>query len=121
MPLIQQIFLLFAFNFVDAVLTIYWVRNGIATEGNHLMATLLDIGDIPFLMVKVAVGAVAAVVLWNWGHLRLAKYGLSLALILYTGLMGIHLITGLSAFGLVAQNISIDLSGWALSISGLFV
>ena len=56
MPLYRQVFLLFTLNFVDAVLTIFWVRNGYATEGNHLMSTLLDIGDMPFLMVKLAVG-----------------------------------------------------------------
>jgi hypothetical protein len=47
MPFYIQPLLLFALNFLDAVLTIYWVRNGFATEGNHLMATLLDIGDRP--------------------------------------------------------------------------
>jgi len=40
------------------------VRNGFATEGNQLMAELLDIGDLPFLAVKVAVGGVAAIVLF---------------------------------------------------------
>lgn len=104
MPLYGQTILLFALNFLDAVLTIYWVRNGFATEGNHLMATLLDIGDLPFLAVKVAIGAVTAIVLWRWRHLRLAKYGLGLALFIYVGLMGIHFFTGLSAFGLVSDN-----------------
>lgn len=121
MPVIQQTVLLFTLNFVDAVLTIYWVRNGIATEGNHLMATLLDIGDMPFLMVKLAVGGLAALVLWNWGHLRLAKYGLSLALMLYAGLMGIHFFTGLSAIGLITQNTYVDISAWAKAISVLIV
>lgn len=104
MPLFQQTILLFALNFLDAVLTIFWVRNGFATEGNKLMATLLDIGDIPFLAVKVAVGAVAAIVLWRFGNLRLAKYGLTLALIIYIGLMGIHFLTGLSAVGLISDT-----------------
>ena len=101
MPLYLQTSILFAFNFLDAVLTIFWVRNGIATEGNHLMATLLDIGDWPFLAVKVAIGAVAALVLWRWRHLTLAKYGLAISLLIYTGLMGVHFVTGLSAFGFV--------------------
>jgi hypothetical protein len=91
MQLFRQTFLLFALNLIDAVLTIYWVRNGFATEGNHLMATLLDIGDLPFLAVKIAIGATAAVVLWHWGNLRLARYGLTLALTLYIGLMGIFI------------------------------
>lgn len=110
MPLFHQTFLLFALNFLDAVLTIYWVRNGFATEGNHLMATLLDIGDAPFLAVKLAIGAVTAVVLWRWRKKRLAKYGLAVALVVYIGLMGIHFVTGLSAFGYVSNTFVNDFS-----------
>jgi hypothetical protein len=110
MPLFHQTFLLFALNFLDAVLTIYWVRNGFATEGNHLMATLLDIGDLPFLAVKIAIGAVTAIVLWRWRKFRLAKYGLAVALVLYIGLMGIHFVTGLSAFGFVSNTFVQDIT-----------
>jgi hypothetical protein len=110
MPLFYQTFLLFTLNFLDAVLTIYWVRNGYATEGNHLMATLLDIGDLPFLAVKIGIGAVTAVVLWRWRKMRLAKYGLAIALAVYIGLMGIHFVTGLSAFGYVSHTFISDLS-----------
>ena len=95
---------------MDAVLTIYWVRNGFATEGNHLMATLLDIGNIPFLLVKLAMGAVAAVVLWRWRELRLAKVGLALALAIYISLMGVHFVTGLSAFGYLSDALINDFS-----------
>ena len=110
MPLFHQTFLLFALNFIDAVLTIYWVRNGFATEGNQLMATLLDIGDLPFLAVKVAIGAVTAIVLWRWRKFRLAKYGLAVALAVYISLMGIHFFTGLSALGVVSNTFVNDLS-----------
>lgn len=104
MPLSNQTFLLFALNFLDAVLTIYWVRNGYATEGNQLMATLLDIGVFPFLAVKIAVGAVASITLWRWGNLKLAKFGLAVTLTLYIGLMGVHLFTGLAAFGYISET-----------------
>jgi hypothetical protein len=104
MTLLAQTILLFTLNFLDAVLTIYWVRNGFATEGNQLMAGLLDMGVLPFLLVKIAVGATAAIVLWRWRNLRLAKYGLTLALVIYIGLMGVHFVTGLSAFGVISDN-----------------
>ena len=104
MPFYLQAVVLFFFNLADAVLTLFWVRNGFATEGNILMATLLDIGDLPFLGVKLAVGTIAAIVLWRWSEFALAKYGLMVALVIYTGLMGIHFVTGLSAMGLVAPN-----------------
>ncbi len=38
MQLFPQALLLFALNFIDAILTVYWVRNGFASEGNGLMA-----------------------------------------------------------------------------------
>ena len=81
MQLSRQTIFLFTLNFFDAVLTIYWVRNGFASEGNQLMAGLLDIGDAAVSAVKIAVGAVTAMVLWRWRNLRLAKYGLAFALV----------------------------------------
>jgi hypothetical protein len=110
MNLSQQTILLFLLNFLDAVLTIFWVRNGFAFEGNHLMATLLDLGNAPFLAVKLAMGGVTAFVLWRWRNFRLAKYGLALALIIYVGLMAVHFMTGLSAAGLLSDAMMNDLN-----------
>src|SRR5436190_23841274 len=110
MQLIAPTFLLFALNLLDALLTIIWVRAGVATEGNQLMARLLDIGNGPFLGVKIAIGTVAAVVLYRWGNRRLARYGLAVALAVYISLMGIHLFTGLSAFGYVSNTALRDLA-----------
>ena len=108
----QQAILLFLLNFFDAVLTIFWVRNGFATEGNTLMSNLLDIGDSPFLAVKLAMGAVTAFVLWRWKDFKLAKYGLIFSLIIYIGLMAVHFITGLSAAGLLSDTFLTDVSVW---------
>lgn len=121
MHLLSQAFLLFFLNFLDAVLTIYWVRNGFATEANQLMATLLDIGNLPFLLVKVAMGAVAAVVLWRWREMRLAKYGLTLALAIYISIMGVHFVTGLSAFGLLSESLPDVISPAARAFFALII
>jgi hypothetical protein len=88
----------------------------VATESNQLMASLLDIGNMPFLLVKIAIGAVAAVVLCRWGNRKLARYGLAVALAVYIGLMGIHLFTGLSAFGYVSNTFLQDISGQFVAI-----
>lgn len=106
MPLTRPAILLFGLNLLDALLTIIWVRSGVATESNQLMASLLDIGNAPFLIVKVAIGAVAAIVIMRWGSKPLARYGLAVALAVYIGLMGIHIFTGLAAFGYVANTAS---------------
>jgi Domain of unknown function (DUF5658) len=121
MEMSRPTILLFALNLFDAVLTVYWVRNGFASEGNQLMAGLLDMGNLPFLVVKIAVGAVAAIVLWRWSELRIAKYGLALALVVYVGLMGVHFVTGLSAFGYISEAFINDFAVWSHKVLAFFI
>jgi hypothetical protein len=106
MPLVNQIVLLFGLNLLDALLTIFWVRSGVATESNHLMAELLNIGNFPFLMVKVAMGAVTAVVFFRYANNKLARYGLTASLAVYLGLMVVHAFTGLAAFGYISESLA---------------
>ena len=120
MPLLRETFLLFALNLLDAILTIDWVRSGVATEGNQLMGRLLDIGNLPFLSVKVAIGFLAALVILNWGELRVARYGLAVALAVYLGLMTIHVFTGLSAFGYIVPSTLSELSALPGQLLALF-
>ena len=91
--------LLFLLNWLDAQLTILWVRGGVATEGNGLMAYLLDLGNAPFLCAKLAVGALVAYTLYRFSHVALARRGLRLVLGLYLALMLVHAATGASALG----------------------
>jgi hypothetical protein len=104
MQLINQIVLLFGLNLLDALLTIVWVRSGVATESNQLMAELLYVGNFPFLSVKIAIGAVAAIVLLRFSHKPIARWGLTVSLAIYLGLMFVHIFTGLTAFGYISNN-----------------
>ena len=90
---------LFALNWIDAQLTLFWVRSGVASEGNSLMNWLLKIGDAPFLLAKLAVGAFAAYVFYRCAHLTLARRGMQFALAVYCILMLAHAATGMSALG----------------------
>jgi len=90
---------LFLLNWLDAQITLIWVRSDIATEANNLMAQLLDIGDAPFLLTKLAIGAFSAYVLYRCSHLTIARRGMKLALTVYGALMLVHAATGLSAMG----------------------
>ncbi len=117
----QQALLLFLLNLLDAILTIIWVRNGYATEGNHLMASLLDLGNTPFLGVKIAVGAVTAFVLWRWNDFKLAKYGMILGLVVYLGLMVVHFLTGLSAAGLLSEHLINEFSRLTSNVFAVFI
>jgi hypothetical protein len=99
MSALSQSILLFILNWLDAQLTLLWVRANLATEGNGLMSRLLALGDAPFLCVKLAVGAFAAYVLYRCSHVPLARRGMKLALTLYIGIMFVHAATGMSALG----------------------
>jgi len=103
MHLFRETFLLFLLNLLDAILTIVWVRSGVAPEGNQLMAKLMDMSDLTFLGAKIAMGTFAAIVLLRWGNRKLAKYGVAVALAVYISVMGIHLLTYLSAIGYIAE------------------
>jgi hypothetical protein len=90
---------LFLLNWLDAQLTLLWVHSDIASEGNGLMAHLLQVGDAPFMLTKLAIGSFAAYVLYRCSHLTIAQRGMQLALTVYIGLMFAHIATGLSALG----------------------
>jgi hypothetical protein len=91
--------LLFALNWLDAQLTLFWVHSNIASEGNGLMNQLLKLGDAPFMLTKLAIGAFAAYMLYRASHLALARHGMRLVLTVYGLLMMAHFATGMFALG----------------------
>ncbi|HEX8773316.1 MAG TPA: DUF5658 family protein [Pyrinomonadaceae bacterium] len=99
MSALAKSLLLFSLNWLDAQLTIIWVRSNLATEGNGLMARLLEMGDAQFLSVKLLIGAFAAYILYRYANRPLARRGMTLALGIYCALMFVHAATGMSALG----------------------
>lgn len=99
MSALTKSFLLFLLNWLDAQLTLVWVRAGLATEGNGLMSRLLSLGDAQFLGAKILIGAFAAYVLYRFAHLPMARRGMKLALAVYFAIMLVHVATGISALG----------------------
>ena len=91
--------LLFVLNWLDAQLTLFWVHSNVASEGNGLMSELLQVGDAPFMLVKLMVGAFAAYTLYRCSHLTLARRGMQLVLTIYVALMLVHAAIGMSALG----------------------
>jgi hypothetical protein len=96
---LSKAILLFAMNWLDAQLTILWLRLNVATEGNGVMAGLLNHGEAPFLSVKLAIGAMAAFTLYRCSEIPIARRGMKLVLGIYIALMFVHLATGFSALG----------------------
>jgi hypothetical protein len=99
MSALAKSLLLFVLNWIDAQLTLFWIHSNVASEGNGLMNQLLKVGDAPFLLVKLAIGAFAAYTLYRCSHLPLARRGMQLVLAIYMGLMLAHAATGMSALG----------------------
>ncbi|MGH9946152.1 MAG: DUF5658 family protein [Pyrinomonadaceae bacterium] len=95
----RAVTMLFAMNIADALLTIVWVQSGVAAESNPFMDRILSAGVMPFLIFKIGIGIFAACVLLYGSNFRLARYGVAAALGLYFMTMGVHLITGLTAYG----------------------
>ena len=103
--------LLFGLNWLDAQLTILWLRLNVATEGNALMARLLEHSEMSFLVFKLAIGAFAAYVLYRCAHLPLAKRGLNIVLGIYVILMLVHVATGCVALGWQTPILVVDYLG----------
>lgn len=97
MHLFREVFLLFSLNLLDAILTLVWVRSGVAPEGNQIMASLMDHSDFAFVGVKILMGTIVAVVILRWGNRKIARYGVAVALAVYISVMGIHFLTFLAA------------------------
>ena len=91
--------LLFAMNWLDAQLTILWIRLDVATEGNGLMAMLLERSETSFLSVKLLIGALSAYTLYRFAEIPVARRGMKVVLGIYLGLMVVHTATGFSALG----------------------
>ena len=102
MNLRTPILILVVLNALDSFLTLVWIKTGIASETNLLMASLLGLGVLPFLLFKNAMGIFTATVLFHGSNYRLARYGLNLALIAYSVAMITHLFTGLAASGFLS-------------------
>jgi len=96
---LSKAILLFSLNWLDAQLTILWVRLNIATEGNGFMAQLLNHSEGSFLSVKLAIGALAAYTLYRCSEIPIARRGMKLVLGIYLLLMFVHAATGFLALG----------------------
>ena len=99
MGTLSKALLLFAMNWLDAQLTILWIRLNVATEGNGLMASLLNHSEASFLSVKLLIGGLSAYVLYRFAEIPIARRGMKVVLGIYLALMVVHTVTGFSALG----------------------
>ena len=98
-------------NWLDAQLTILWLRLNVATEGNGVMATLLNHSETSFLSVKLLIGALSAYILYRFAEIPIARRGMKVVLGVYFALMLVHVMTGFSALGWHAPAVVLSYLG----------
>jgi hypothetical protein len=79
----------FTLNIMDAGFTMAWLQRG-GSEGNPLMARLLDLGHTAFLIEKCFVVGVWLLVLLVHKNFRVARIGLRALLVIYGLLFAYH-------------------------------
>jgi hypothetical protein len=78
------------FNLVDAIVTLWVVSSGIATEANPLMARALERGPVAFAICKLGVVSLGVLVLWRERARRLAVVGAVAVFAVYLLVMAYH-------------------------------
>lgn len=78
-------------NGLDGAFTALWVGAHEAIEANPVMAYLLNLGVVPFLLVKLSLVVFAGFTLRARSDRPLAQAGLVAVLVAYLGVMIVHL------------------------------
>ena len=78
-------------NLVDVVLTTWWFMTGAATEANPLMDTLLQLGPLPFALVKIGFVSGGSYLLWKRRSRPLSVIGVTCLFVLYYYVLTQHL------------------------------
>ena len=86
--LIQVILIL---NLLDAVLTLLWVRTGLAEEANAFLQLIVNGHAVVFVAAKTTVVSLGSLLLWKRRNHPLAVIGLFVAFIVYYCLLLHHL------------------------------
>ena len=79
--------LLLILSISDAYLTLTLVKTCSATELNPIMAFYLELGSITFFVQKFLFTSVAVLILCVFNHFAVARISLTLAIILYFGIV----------------------------------
>lgn len=78
-------------NLIDAVLTLLWVKAGLATEANTLLDELVHENAVLFVLVKLALVGMGSWVLWSRRTSPVAVVGIFAAFISYYWILLYHL------------------------------
>jgi hypothetical protein len=79
------------FNLLDAVLTLIWVRAGLASEANALLRDLVNDHAVLFVVVKLGLVSLGSWFLWNRREHASAVIAIFVAFLAYYFILLYHL------------------------------
>ena len=91
-------------NLLDALFTLLWVRSGLASEANPLIARLVNENAVGFVLVKLGLVGLGSWLLWNRRQRPVAVIAIVAAFLIYYFVLLYHLHY---ASGLVRQLLEI--------------
>ncbi|MDJ0807350.1 MAG: DUF5658 family protein [Gammaproteobacteria bacterium] len=84
------IFVLILLNVLDGTLTIAWIETGRAVEINPLMNMLIGVHPLLFMVIKILLVGLGAMLLWRFRDRAVALVSLYLCIAVYSVLMVYH-------------------------------
>jgi peptidoglycan biosynthesis protein MviN/MurJ (putative lipid II flippase) len=81
---------LMTLNVFDAFMTLMWTRNGIAEEVNPAMLYLLNLSPVLFVVIKISLVSLGAILLWRMRQFKITAYTCYLLNIVYAIIALIH-------------------------------
>lgn len=78
-------------NLLDALLTLWWVEAGFATEANPFIRWIVEEHAVLFVVSKLSVVMLSTLLLWRLRSRALAVIGIFAAFLVYYGILLYHL------------------------------
>ena len=84
------IWCIFLLSISDAILTLGWIKAGLAVEANPFLVPLLAIGDNAFIGIKILLTGAACIILYFNKHRSLGRLIIESAALIYILLTAYH-------------------------------
>ena len=82
---------LFGLNIYDGLVTLIWIKLGVATEANPMLENIIEHSALQFLAVKLSLVLLGCLLLWRFREEALARQGAYLLTAIYFILACYHL------------------------------
>jgi len=78
-------------NLLDGILTLVWVKQGLAEEANLFLRGLVHNNPVAFILVKISLVSICSLVLWKNKKQPFAVQGLFLVFAIYSAIFLYHM------------------------------